>query len=88
MNLSDMGANSARIAGGKDLINSATEKFTTHICVCVCTYRRPLPLKRLLLELNRQETGDSFTYSIVVVDNDEEGVSVVLWEGGQQLLLA
>jgi succinoglycan biosynthesis protein ExoM len=42
-----------------------------HISVCVCTYRRPLLLKRLLQELNRQETGGLFTYSIVVADNDE-----------------
>jgi glycosyltransferase involved in cell wall biosynthesis len=31
-----------------------------------------LPLKRLLDELNRQETGGEFTYSIVVADNEEE----------------
>jgi len=42
-----------------------------HICVCICTYKRPLPLRRLLSELNRQQTGGLFTYSIVVVDNDE-----------------
>ena len=42
-----------------------------HIAICVCTYKRPLPLKRLLLDLNGQETGGLFTYSIVVVDNDE-----------------
>jgi succinoglycan biosynthesis protein ExoM len=40
------------------------------ITVCVCTYRRPLLLKRLLKELETQETGGLFTYSIVVVDND------------------
>ncbi len=42
-----------------------------HICVCVCTYKRPLPLKRLLTELDRQDTGGRFTYSIVVADNDQ-----------------
>ena len=42
-----------------------------HIAVCICTYKRALPLKRLLAELNRQETGGDFTYSIVVADNDE-----------------
>jgi glycosyltransferase involved in cell wall biosynthesis len=41
-----------------------------HIAVCVCTYKRPLLLKRLLTELNKQETGGLFTYSITVVDND------------------
>jgi glycosyltransferase involved in cell wall biosynthesis len=41
-----------------------------HISVCVCTYRRPHPLERLLKELNRQQTGGLFTYSVVIVDND------------------
>jgi glycosyltransferase involved in cell wall biosynthesis len=41
-----------------------------HISVCVCTYRRPEFLKRLLDHLAEQETAGAFTYSIVVVDND------------------
>ena len=41
-----------------------------HIAVCVCTYKRPQLLKRLLEELRGQDTGGLFTYSIVVVDND------------------
>lgn len=43
-----------------------------HICVCICTYKRPEPLKRLLRDLNRQRTNAQFTYSIVVTDNDPE----------------
>ena len=43
----------------------------THICVGVCTYKRPDLLERLLKELVEQETGGLFTYSIVVVDNDK-----------------
>jgi succinoglycan biosynthesis protein ExoM len=43
-----------------------------HISVCVCTYRRPEPLLRLLRELRDQETGGRFTYSIVIVDNDRQ----------------
>jgi succinoglycan biosynthesis protein ExoM len=39
------------------------------VCVCVCTYKRPELLKRTLQELCRQ-TSESFTYSIVVADND------------------
>lgn len=42
----------------------------THISVCICTYRRPLLLKRLLGELREQDTAGLFTYSIVVADND------------------
>jgi succinoglycan biosynthesis protein ExoM len=50
-----------------------------HIAVCICTYKRPEYLKRLLQELAGQETGGLFTYSIVVVDNDrsESARSVV-----------
>ena len=42
-----------------------------HIDVCVCTYKRATLLKRLLNELIKQETSGLFTYSIVVVDNDQ-----------------
>jgi succinoglycan biosynthesis protein ExoM len=42
-----------------------------HISVCVCTYQRPQLLKHLLEELRSQETGGLFSYSIVVVDNDQ-----------------
>ena len=41
-----------------------------HVCVCICTYKRPQFLKRLLKELASQETSGLFTYSIVVADND------------------
>ena len=42
-----------------------------HISVCICTYKRPQLLEHLLNELQKQETGNIFTYSIVVVDNDK-----------------
>ena len=42
----------------------------THISVCICTYKRPQPLMRLLGHLVSQETDSQFTYSIVVADND------------------
>src|SRR5579864_2520945 len=45
---------------------------TSHICVCICTYKRPEFLRRLLEELARQQTHGLFTFSIVVVDNDSE----------------
>lgn len=41
-----------------------------HISVCICTYKRPVLLARLLRVLQNQETDNLFTYSIVVVDND------------------
>lgn len=45
-----------------------TPKF---ISVCICTYKRPLILGRLLKELSRQKTDGLFEYSFVVVDNDD-----------------
>jgi succinoglycan biosynthesis protein ExoM len=41
-----------------------------HICVCICTYKRPALLKRLLSELDLQKTEGRFTHSAVVCDND------------------
>lgn len=41
-----------------------------HVCIGICTYRRPRYLKRLLDALADLETGGLFTYSIVVADND------------------
>jgi succinoglycan biosynthesis protein ExoM len=41
-----------------------------HINVCICTYKRSAFLNRLLNDLRHQETGDRFTYSIVICDND------------------
>lgn len=42
-----------------------------HVSVCICTYRRPLLLKRLLEDLSDQDTGDLFSFSVVICDNDE-----------------
>lgn len=44
-----------------------------HITVCICTYKRPSLLRKLLVELGRQRTEDKFTVSVVVADNDREG---------------
>lgn len=41
-----------------------------HISVCICTFRRPQLLARLLREAVNQETNGLFTYSAVIVDND------------------
>lgn len=55
---------------GLDL-NAMTSE-TKHISVCVCSFRRPHLLKRLLEGLGDQDTGGLFTYSIVVADNDHQ----------------
>jgi glycosyltransferase involved in cell wall biosynthesis len=57
-------------ASGVRLSQDATASETKHIAVCLCTYKRPELLKRLLQELGEQDTEGLFTYSIVVVDND------------------
>lgn len=44
---------------------------TNHICVCICTYKRPDLLRRLLKELDGQDTGGRFSFSIVICDNDQ-----------------
>jgi succinoglycan biosynthesis protein ExoM len=41
-----------------------------HITVCICTYKRPKLLEKLLKNLQTQQTDGLFTYSVVVVDND------------------
>ena len=41
-----------------------------HICVCICTYKRPELLNLLLSKLETQETDGLFDFSIVIVDND------------------
>lgn len=41
-----------------------------HISVCICTYRRPEWLLRLLKSVEKQETDGRFTFSAVVADND------------------
>ena len=40
-----------------------------HIAVCICSYKRPALLERLLRELEPQETAGLFTFSVVVCDN-------------------
>ena len=50
-----------------------------HITVCICTFRRPIYLKRLLEKLQEQSTGGAFTFSAAVCDNDarQSGAPIV-----------
>ncbi len=42
------------------------------VSVCVCTYRRPELLDRLLAVLERQQTDGAFDVEVIVVDNDPD----------------
>lgn len=61
-----MALHTSEVHGAQD----GTARETKHIAVCLCTYKRPDLLKKLLEELGDQDTGGLFTYSIVVADND------------------
>lgn len=43
----------------------------THISICICTYRRNKLLKELLIKISTLITNNFFTFSVVVIDNDE-----------------
>ena len=43
-----------------------------HITVCICTYRRPQHLAKLLDALDTAGCNSLYSYSVVVVDNDRE----------------
>jgi succinoglycan biosynthesis protein ExoM len=60
-------------------VNSATSvtrltqpmnSHPSHVTICICTYRRPRLLRRLLESLAHQRVSGLFTYSVVVADND------------------
>ncbi|MBN2009509.1 glycosyltransferase family 2 protein [candidate division KSB1 bacterium] len=59
-----------------------------HICVCICTYKRPKLLRRLLSKIEEQETEGLFDISIVIVDNDvAESARIVVETWGRQTVL-
>ena len=51
-------------------IDNSAAVQTDEITVCVCSYRRPELLERLLAALAVQRTAGLFTFSCAVVDND------------------
>ena len=74
-----------------------------HVTVCICTYKRPHMLARLIKELQYQRTDKEFTYSALIVDNDavrsasqaidviKKGVNFHIsyyWESQQNIALA
>jgi succinoglycan biosynthesis protein ExoM len=67
----DIVVNAADRTSTSDAVVSAMQVETTHICVCICTYKRPDLLRRSLDAISKLETGGRFTYSVLVVDNDE-----------------
>jgi glycosyltransferase involved in cell wall biosynthesis len=56
---------------------------TDEISVCICTYKRPQLLRRLLTAIAKQHTEGLFTISCVVVDNDASASARSLVEGLQ-----
>ena len=52
------------------MMKADSQRKANHIAVCVCTYKRPQMLQRLLNDLSVQETDEAFEFSIVVMDND------------------
>lgn len=44
-----------------------------HISVCICTYKRPSELNRLLKALQKLKNNGLFSYDVVIVDNDASG---------------
>jgi glycosyltransferase involved in cell wall biosynthesis len=55
-----------RDASHAKTMGSASELIT----ICICSYRRPELLQRLLDQIKEQITGNAFTFSVVVADND------------------
>jgi hypothetical protein len=56
MSLSGVEASGMTPAGAWEPMDSVDPKRIEHIAVCICTYKRPVLLRRLLMELNRLTT--------------------------------
>ena len=62
----------SRVSTAQQFFPSVPAMPLPHIDVCICTFRRPELLRRLLEHLDRQVTEGRFTFSIVVADNDPD----------------
>jgi glycosyltransferase involved in cell wall biosynthesis len=64
----------AKLEESRDLMSTSD-----HITVCICTYKRPEMLKKLLTSLEGQKASPLYELSAVVVDNDQKrtGADVV-----------
>ena len=51
-------------------IDLVAAKRTPHLSICICTFKRPELLKRLLASLSNQRTEGLFSFSVIVADND------------------
>ncbi len=60
-----------QILDGSHSVSVAHAKAAT-IAVCICTYKRPELLKRLLEQLSCQEAEGRLSFSVVIADNDAE----------------
>lgn len=54
------------------MVSAAHNGEPHRICVCVCTFKRPSLLKRLITSLKCQTVNGAFTFSVLVVDNDKD----------------
>jgi len=71
MGVTEIDTDGVNVITSTATVQPTPQEHSPHISVCICTYKRPLLLKRLLDELARQQTNGLFTYSIVVADNDQ-----------------
>jgi glycosyltransferase involved in cell wall biosynthesis len=64
--------NSSRQISPPSPVFAPEQSIANHVSVCICTFKRPTFLKRLLDHVAELQTGGRYTYSIVVVDNDPQ----------------
>jgi len=71
-------------SSGLGHVPSEVGSHIPHITVCICTFRRPLYLKRLLEKLQEQSTEGLFSFSAVVCDNDAKQSAAPIVAGARE----